>query len=390
MLKPEHRQILTDLSPGNLYLVGGSVRDQLMGREANDLDITVVGDACGLAKQFAGATGGECTVHERFGTATVVTNGMSIDLITARRERYPRPGVLPEVSPGTLEDDLARRDFSVNAMAISMGDGTLVDNHHGAEDLQKGVIRTLHPHSFHEDPTRILRAIRYEQRLGFTIPNLTEFQLRAAAANHALDHISGDRIRHELEKAAQERDPLPIFRRMSDLDIFRAIHRHWQPDLANVPEDWQADPVGWMVVSTWSCGPVILEEVIKRLHMPSEWSRPVRAGNEMRRGLAGLNQTSTPAEICRVLAPAEGILEGLDAGRLLPTAAEAISRYLSEWRHLRPELDGRDLIRMGMREGPELGRLMDDLKRLRLNQATATRADEEALVRRFLAGKTSE
>ena len=391
MLKPEHRQILTDLSPGSLYLVGGSVRDQLLGREANDLDITVVGDACGLAKQFAGATGGECTVHERFGTATVVTDGMSIDLITARSERYPKPGALPEVSPGTLEDDLARRDFTINAMAISIEDGTLVDNHHGAEDLQNKVVRALHPHSFHEDPTRILRAIRYEQRLGFTLPDLTELQLRCAAANQALDHISGDRISHELEKATQERAPLPVFRRMNDLGILRAIHPFWQPDLSRVPEDWRPAglTVGWMVVSTWNCGPVILEELIKRLNMPKEWSRAVRAGREMRRGLASLGRTYTPAEVCRVLAPAGEMLEGLDAGRLVPEAAEAISRYLSEWRHLRPELDGRDLIQMGMREGPELGRLMDELKKLRLEQATATRADEEDLVRRFLAGEAS-
>ncbi len=176
---------------------------------------------------------------------------------------------------------------------------------------------------------------------------------------------------------------------MSGLGIFLAIHPSWQPDFSTVPEDWDPEPMGWVVVSTWSCEPDTLEGVIKRLNIPKEWSRAVRAGAEMLRALAHLRQTSTPAEVCRVLAPAGEMLESLDAGKLVPTAAEAISKYLSQWRHVRTELDSRDLIRMGMEEGPEPGDLMENLRRLRLNQATAAREDEESLVRKFLAGEPS-
>ena len=208
MLESEQLETLRGLSPGNLHLAGGSVRDMLLGREGNDTDIAVAGDACELAQRFAQATGGECTLHERFGTATVRIGQESVDLITARSETYPAPGALPEVKPGTLEDDLARRDFSINAMAMSLEDGALEDPHNGLQDLRERRIRILHPHSFQQDPTRMLRAVRYEQRLDFRMEELTEYQLRRAITNQALDRVSGDRIRYELEKTSQEEKPL--------------------------------------------------------------------------------------------------------------------------------------------------------------------------------------
>ena len=153
------------------YLVGGPVRDRLLGIPATDLDITVVGDAPRLAQRLADELGGKLTVHHRFGTATVDTDSVTVDLVTARRETYRYAGALPDVQPGVIEDDLARRDFTINAMAIPVtGDESdLVDLHGGTRDLAAGLVRVLHDLSFRDDPTRMLRAVRYAARFGFEI-----------------------------------------------------------------------------------------------------------------------------------------------------------------------------------------------------------------------------
>ena len=384
MLKPEHRGILNQLSPQNVYLVGGSVRDLLIGREANDVDLTVVGDACELAKRFAAATGGECTLHERFGTATVATDAGNIDLVTARRERYPTPGALPEIEASTLEDDLLRRDFTVNAMAMSLEDNTLTDNHGGRADLDAGLIRPLHTYSFYEDPTRIFRATRYSVRLNFMIPELTQFRMMYAAGNGALDTVSGDRIRRELEKATLESNPLPIFQSMNALGLFGAIAPGWTPDFSDVPPDWKPQPLGWMAIAMLNCHPRTTEALVERLNMSKEWSDGIRTGISVLQALAGLSDASRPSEVCTALDPSSEVLESMDAGKVAPRAANAISKYISEWRHVRPGLNGRDLMTMGVHEGPELGRLTQNLRNLRLDQPRASREDEEALVKRWL------
>ena len=380
MLDPEQLEILRGLSPGNLHLAGGPVRDMLLGREGNDTDITVAGDACELAQRFVQATGGECTLHERFGTATVRVGQESVDLITARSETYPAPGALPKVKPGTLEDDLARRDFSINAMAVSLEDGALEDPHHGLQDLRDRRIRILHPHSFQQDPTRMLRAVRYEQRLGFRMEELTEYQLRRAITNRALDRVSGDRIRHELEKTSQEEKPLPVFRRMSNLGIFEAIQPGWKPDLGPVPEDWNPKPRGWTAAITRHCGPEALEELIRRLNMPRDQAETARQGTSLELGIQRLRDETDPEAVCMALDPVSNILEPLQATKLYPHAANAVTEYLQRWRHVRPELNGTNLMEMGMPQGPEIGRMLHQLRMLRMDQAS-TREDEEKLVR---------
>ena len=396
MLGPDHRKTLYELSPGNLYLVGGSVRDMLMNREGTDTDITVVGDARELAARFAQAAGGQCTIHERFGTATVTTNdGQSIDLITARSETYPAPGALPKVRPGTLEEDLARRDFSINAMAMPLDSTALIDQHNGQKDLALKVIRTLHPNSFQDDPTRIFRAIRYEQRLQFKIPSLTLIHLIGTLADQALDNVSGDRVRHELERTAQEAAPLPTFRRMAELGVFSAIHPHWDPDFSHIPQNWKPDPMGWTAISTWTCEPHTLDSIIERLSMPRDWNRTLQDTNQLRRALQWITKDSNPEDVCEALDPLRSTLEELDIKNLgiknlAPESDGAISKYFSEWQYVRPRLGGRDLIKMGVPEGPERGQLLRDLRTLRMNHPKTTRKDEETLVKRFLEKKAPQ
>ena len=154
-----------------LYIVGGRVRDLLLERPAADLDLVVEGDALELVRALALDQGGEAIVHPRFGTATYRNGTLRFDLATARTETYPRPGVLPDVRPSPIEEDLARRDFTVNAMALRLSPpdaGTLLDRFGSRQDVEDGLIRVLHDDSFIDDPTRIMRAIRYEQRLGFS------------------------------------------------------------------------------------------------------------------------------------------------------------------------------------------------------------------------------
>ncbi len=158
------------------------MRDLLLGRDPIDIDLVVVGDAAAAARTLAERLGGDATEHERFGTATVAAPGLpAINVVRARRESYAQPGALPDVEPGTLEEDLARRDFTVNALALAL-DGRITAVPDGLEDLDEGLIRVLHEASFRDDPTRLLRAVRYATRLGFALERHTEALAREAAA----------------------------------------------------------------------------------------------------------------------------------------------------------------------------------------------------------------
>ena len=185
----------------SIYLVGGSVRDLLLERPIKDLDFAVEGDAPSLAGRLAQELGGRVVLHRRFGTASVYFGDERVDLATARREHYDRPAALPRVTPAPIDEDLARRDFSINAMALPLAAHrtSLVDPFHGQEDLELGLVRVLHPQSFVDDPTRILRAVRYEQRLGLIIEKETLGHLDRAVAAGGIAALSGDRIRNELD-----------------------------------------------------------------------------------------------------------------------------------------------------------------------------------------------
>jgi tRNA nucleotidyltransferase (CCA-adding enzyme) len=187
--------------PG-VWLVGGAVRDALLGIEPHELDVVVEGDAVALARRL----GGEVTVHDRFGTATID----GIDLVTARAESYERPGALPTVRPGTIDEDLARRDFTVNAMAVRLRDGLGAAVPRALEDLDARVLRVLHPASFLDDPTRLLRLARYAGRLGFAVEPETDALARAAIAGGALETVTGSRLGAELRLLLAEPQPAAL------------------------------------------------------------------------------------------------------------------------------------------------------------------------------------
>src|SRR3954470_4663156 len=190
--------------PG-VHAVGGAVRDALLDRVPRELDLVVEGDAEAVARRAAARVGGTVVVHGRFGTATVTSGGYPFDLAGARRERYARPGALPDVTLGaTLAEDLERRDFTVNAIAARLGDGALTALPGARADLEAGLLRVLHERSFVDDPTRLLRLARYAARLGFVAEPRTDGLAAAAVAAGAVATVSGERLGNELRLLARE------------------------------------------------------------------------------------------------------------------------------------------------------------------------------------------
>ena len=192
-------------------MVGGAVRDVLLGRTPHELDFVVEGDALAVARRAAERLGGTVTAHERFGTATVEAPGATFDLAGARRERYERPGALPDVELGaSLAEDLARRDFTVNAIALHLADGELTYYAGAREDLAAGALRVLHDRSFRDDPTRLLRLARYAARLAFSAEPRTDQLAAEAVAEGAVATVTGSRLGAELRLLLREPQPAAL------------------------------------------------------------------------------------------------------------------------------------------------------------------------------------
>jgi tRNA nucleotidyltransferase (CCA-adding enzyme) len=332
-----------------VYLVGGAVRDLLLGRERIDLDVAVEGDAAGLGRRL----GGEVRTHERFATATVTVDGLEVDLATARSETYPRPGVLPEVRPATIGEDLARRDFTVNAMALPLVDEPeLIDPHGGASDLARGLLRVLHERSFVDDPTRALRAGRYAARYGFDLAPETERLLRAAD----LGTVSRDRTEAELRKLAAEpraRDGFAL------LDAWGLVTADAEAlDLIDrISELVQSEP--WK-----DFAPRDDAVLAAALGHGLDAARELAAARPAR--------PSEAAELAR----------GRDAITLMlarALGADWLDRYVVEWRHVRLEIDGADLLAAGIPEGPAIGRGLEAAMRAKLDGEAAGRDVEFAI-----------
>jgi tRNA nucleotidyltransferase (CCA-adding enzyme) len=192
------------------YIVGGPVRDKLLGIKNLDMDFVVEGDGIRFAEALNKELKGKLTAYKAFGTATINAKGKRIDVVTSRKETYKRPAAYPTVKPGTIKDDLFRRDFTVNAMAISLNkkdSGKLIDFYGGQKDLKKGVIRVMHDKSFMDDPTRIFRAVRFSVRFGFRIEPHTKKLIKEAILDGLLGEVNAGRIKKEIEAFLKEKEP---------------------------------------------------------------------------------------------------------------------------------------------------------------------------------------
>jgi tRNA nucleotidyltransferase (CCA-adding enzyme) len=373
-----------------VYLVGGVVRDMLLGYPNFDLDLVVEGDAVQLAQQVTETGQAKLLVHHRFGTAKLRYENFTMDLATARKETYTRPGALPAVTPGTLTDDLLRRDFSINAMAISLAAddyGELVDPYQGKTDLEHRLIRVLHPGSFSDDATRILRGVRYEQRFGF------EFEARTARLLKRnipmLDTISGDRIRHELELILKEEQPELAIKRLGDLGILARISLSLKGD-GQIAEKFDKArrlkkpiqlPSLYFCLLIYSFNETDIEQFLVRLNIPAKLSRAMRDTLRLKTRLPLLDKPSLkPSEVYYLLREYESV--AIQANTLAaesPTGRRSLQLFLTKLRHVRTVLDGEELKKLGVSPGPEMGRVLQILHKAKLDGEVRTKADEKKL-----------
>jgi len=380
-----------------LYLVGGVVRDLFLGQANLDLDLVVEGNAIELAKQLKKINQAKITTHPRFNTAKLQWDRWSVDLATARAETYDKPGALPSVTPSSIDNDLSRRDFTINAMAIHLnpGDyGKLVDPYGGRNDLKNRLLRVLHEKSFIDDATRIWRGLRYEQRLDFHLERKTLRLLKRDI--DMLDTISRDRIRYEIECVLQERYPEKVLHRAEELGVLVKLHpalkgNGWLAgkfDQARRQTSPQPPEIGlYLALLVYPLTSEEAESLISRLNLPKSLAQTVRdtiilKGKLKLVAIPGLS----PSSIYRFL---DGYsTQALVANSLAtesPTASQNIRLFLSRLRHVEIALTGRDLMRMGIAQGPQIRELMELLREARLNGKVATRQDEEELVRSWLA-----
>ncbi len=369
------------------FLVGGIVRDLLLGAGGLDLDVMVEGDAREAARGLAAARGGTVKTHDRFLTATVSVGAVRIDFATARKERYARPGALPTVRPADLDADLARRDFTVNAMAASLDPkrfGDVIDPHGGRTDLDAGLIRVLHERSFIDDGTRILRACRYAARFGFALEDGTE--RLAMEATGRLRAISGSRIRHEIERTLEEAAPGAAFDLAERLGALAAMHPGFRLGHATARAlDKAAGDGGTLGFAI--LGAALSEETAAAL--AKRLAAPVlirRAMTDASRLAARLDALAAPAlkdsEVYAALSPY--VREAVLACRFTAgdgIMAERIDDFTGRLADVRPVLSGDDVVALGVEPGPRVGQLLAELLRARLDGEVETKQDDIEAVR---------
>jgi tRNA nucleotidyltransferase (CCA-adding enzyme) len=380
-----------------LYIVGGSVRDLMLSRRLNDFDLTVEGDAIALARALASQHGGVVTAHKKFGTAKwflpekLKTDQATLDLISARSETYKHPAALPTVKLGSLADDLRRRDFTINALAVRLDGfhfGELRDDISGAEDLKKEVIRVLHPRSFLDDPTRLYRAVRYEGRYGFKIAEDTLALI--PEARPFVEKLSAQRIRHELDLILEEPNAVSMLKRLDELDLLSIIHpalaNFSQSDLATVRSE---DPVlrnrnsrwilWFMHLKDWE-----IESLNERLHFPADLLKILNSAALLNANLKAV-QGLMPSETTELLESYSiKALEVLSRAAQDEEIKNILTKYLSEWWHVKPKTTGHDLKKRGIPPGPQYAEILRRLRAAWLDGEVKNEEEEKILLDNLL------
>ena len=391
-----------------VYLVGGAVRDVLLGERSLDLDVMVEGDAIAFARELAAALDGHWRPHERFQTAVVEGVGadgrdVQVDLASARTESYDTPGALPDVQRATLRDDLARRDFTINAMAASLRPGDLgatYDLFGGYRDLEQGTVRVLHDLSFVEDPTRLLRAVRYEARLGFGMDVHTESLARSCVDGPLLATLSSTRVRDELLDLLAEEEVAAALLRMAALGVDRALHPRVDARAAAAHvgaasaamQGPLAQARGTLVRMACLCAGMTEREV-------QEWLDRIKfAGRDRDVVAAAVTRGPAVAErLAQAVAPAPSEVHELLAGQPLEVpvmaivlaaephvVAERLHAYLERTHDVHLEITGDDLRRAGVPESPQIGAALRETLALKLDGVVSGRDEELATALRVL------
>lgn len=397
----------------SLFIVGGAVRDMLLGEAASapDLDLVVEGDAVVFAFSAAERLGARCEPHKQFGTASIILPGDPedrIDFATARTETYKRPGALPNVSPAkSIHDDLSRRDFTINAMAASLVPprmGEVIDPHGGLEDLEARLIRVLHPGSFVDDPTRILRAFRFSARLGFGYEYDTERLMSAAIGEECFNTVSGARIRKEIRASLEEKGRAAIIKELNERDIPRVL----APGLCLstelfYPEDRIAasmaalgagpEPLkpqiwaAYLLAAVWGTDDESLGYFARRIALSKKEAAPLL--NELASSPGKREMLSDP-DLTDV--EFEDMLAGIEAETLIVLHAadeegslrKRLERFVLESPQGQLEITGGDLLGMGHEPSPIFGQVLREVRRMKIEGKVNNRRQELAAARKLL------
>ncbi|HEV8472949.1 MAG TPA: hypothetical protein VGR82_09260 [Methylomirabilota bacterium] len=381
------------------FLAGGLVRDLWRGERgaARDLDVVVEGDAPAVARSLADALGGALVEHERFLTASVTGPLGRVDLVTARSERYEAPGALPRVLPASIAQDLRRRDFTVNAMAVELGGESfeLLDPLGGTEDLARKRLRILHPLSFVEDPTRILRAARYATRLSLAPDRWTERCQALALRLAPYPALSGQRIAAELERVLAEPRPAEVLRRLLRAGALRLLDARYKFTGATARRlDALGDALAWSATHrltgalplaalalTADQPPAVADACLARLGLAGEPRARVERARDAGRREAAVAGAATRSAVARALRAASGV--ELAWLRLVsaPRVRERVEWYVTDGRHVASSLSGDDVVALGVSRGPAVAEALGRLRDARLDGAVIDRDDEVGYVR---------
>ena len=401
------------------YFVGGLVRDLLLGQPIVDVDMVIEGDAITLARRLAADLGGRVIAHKSFGTAKWLLSQRvwrrsadqdspdqsdallpSVDFVTARPEFYPPPPPLPQVERSSIKQDLHRRDFTINTLAIRLDPdhwGELLDFYGGEADLRDGVIRVLHSLSFVDDPTRMLRAARLESRMDFHLDPHSEALIDDALP--LLKRVSGARLRHELEQIFAESQPERALCRLQDLGVLAHIHPDLRCDrwlrekyqtlrehLSTAPWLLPTDYWTYLALLAYRLSDESLRALISRLKMKRNDAQDLYLLHNLKETLPQLRKARRPSDIYRLLQPYPTrvlAVAWVAVGR--KQLRERLLRYQTEYRLVETELTGDDLKDMGLKPGPSFRHLLGALRDARLDGEVSTREEEEALLEKLLA-----
>jgi tRNA nucleotidyltransferase (CCA-adding enzyme) len=396
-----------------LYLVGGVVRDILLGRHVNDFDMVVEGNSAEFAEYIVRKFGGKILIHSKFGTATWIpnestfkrlhvpafqgpTSALTFDLVSARSETYEYPGALPTVKPAKIDDDLRRRDFTINAIALRLDAdyfGDLYDPMRGELDLAAGLIRALHDKSFVDDPTRMFRAVRYVGRYGFEIAPET-LHVMNNEAHDVLSQLSGERVRHEIDLIFEEADPIPMLERLKALNLLKTVHPALQTATARTLAAYRAKPgeefgefiipellsfkqtLGW-ILYLLNLTEHDVEAVSRRLVFPTLLIRAARGASILYRNSSAFKDWP-PSEWTFYLdeLPALAVY-----AVWLVTSQPALREYLMTWRQIKPYTTGYTLQQRGLPPSPKFREILTRLRAAWLDGEVKTEEEEEMILK---------
>lgn len=403
---------IADLKGYSVYVVGGFVRDLLMGVENLDFDIVVEGDGISFAKDLAEFLCGRVRVHEKFGTAIVILlDGFKIDVATARTEYYEYPAALPKVEVSSLKQDLYRRDFTINAMAIALRQrnfGDLIDFFGGRKDLEDGVVRVLYNLSFVEDPTRILRAVRFEQRYGFSIEPQTLVLAKGAIKSKMLKKLSADRTKAELKHILEEASPVGAIWRMKELGIWQYILPEAVIDselnylLARVPEAVRfCQEIGLGPLKSWLIHLVLLvyksgssaETIDSRLRLTKEEYRILRDILDNWEQMLSLcmDKRIKNSEVAKKLHgfPGEGyvllVVKAADS-----QVSSRLKRCFNKINNNNLFVTGEDIKRLGYKPGPIFRKALNAVWEAKLDGIVSTKEEELEFVKQYIKSMEGE